>query len=89
MKISELEQTGCLQLLVFLYLNNKKLNKSEIIEKSGINKATFYNKILPILKKLYLISESEEKSPTVIKYIKLTKKGKEIASKLNNIENLL
>ncbi len=83
MHIKELENTGTLQLLLFLLKSGK--TKITDIPLEG-SKTTLY-RALNILARLELIDEERQKPYT--RYIQLTRDGETIAKKIEEIESIL
>lgn len=83
MTIKELENTGTLQLLLFLHKNGK--TKITDIPLEG-SKTTLY-RALNLLARMELIDEERQKPYT--RYIQLTRDGEAIAKKIEEIEAIL
>ncbi|MGD6850438.1 MAG: hypothetical protein ACQCN6_00080 [Candidatus Bathyarchaeia archaeon] len=82
MDITDLEATGDLQLLLFLY-PNKRAKISDINIKAS--RSTLYN-VLETLSRLELIDE--ERVPPYTRYIKLTSDGQKMAEKVFEMEKI-
>jgi len=87
MSLAELEKRAALQILSFLYKNNKA-TRTELRDNVEASLSAIYS-TLPILMKLGLIEEKTLGEFPFSVVISLTKKGKKIALHLVEIENLL
>ena len=86
-KLGSLEQTGALRLLVTL-LKNDALPVSELIKVVGCSQHALYNAIETLLE-AGLIYEAHEKSFPRRRIFRLTEKGRKVAEKLLEIEEIM
>ncbi|MGQ4834536.1 MAG: winged helix-turn-helix transcriptional regulator [Candidatus Asgardarchaeia archaeon] len=88
-KLKTLEQTGALEILIFL-LKNKRSRITETLEflrENNIGQTAMYN-ALKVLKKAGLIEDTVEGFPRT-RYLSLTEKGTRIAEKILEIQKIL
>ena len=88
-KLKTLEQTGALEILIFL-LKNKRSRITETLEylrENKIGQTAMYN-ALKVLKKENLISDTIEGFPKT-RYLTLTEKGRRVAQKILEIKQIL
>ena len=82
-----LEQRGIVSFLLYL-LRNEGKPLSVIVEEAGINRTTVYNVINRLLQ-TGLIKEDYEKGFPRRRIFRLTEKGRKVAEKLLEIEELM
>jgi len=88
-KLKTLEQTGALEILVFL-LKNKRSRITETLEflrENRIGQTAMYN-ALKVLKREGLIEDTVEGFPKT-RYLTLTEKGRKVAEKILEIKEIL
>ena len=88
MKISDLEQTGAIQLLFYLKKKKKAKIGEMVRENVGIVSQSAIYRAIPVLKKLKLIKEETLTNPPR-RIFSLTEKGKRVLEKLREIEEIL
>jgi len=84
-KIENLEKATALQILVYLYHQNKSVQKTQLdMNVNGQNIAVTTS--LSVLEKLNLVKQEKDGNCPFVRAISLTEKGKNIARLLTEIE---
>ena len=88
MSTTKLQKTGVIEILLYLH-KHKKASRTGLRNNIGAALETIYKTSLPTLKLLKLITERKEtKFPFPVEIV-LTEKGKKVAEKLAEIEEIL
>lgn len=88
MKLSTIEKpVGSMEILVHLH-KNEKATITEIVKNEGLNQRTTYSAIENLQNQKLINREITDEFP-ICKYYKLTGKGKEVAKRLEEIEEFL
>ena len=87
MSILELEKTGVLQILVYLF-KRKKATRTDLRRDIRAAMETIYSS-LEVLYRLNLVEEKKQSSFPFTKEVHLTEKGMKVAEHLAEIEKIL
>ncbi|MCD6562463.1 MAG: helix-turn-helix transcriptional regulator [Thermoproteales archaeon] len=86
--MEKLEQTGALRILLVLYRNKNPMTISELLDANVVKQFALYN-ALKKLKEIELIEENREDKWPFRRIFRLTDKGRLVAEKLLEIEDIL